>query len=86
LERRLWLRDEKRLIARAGRVSFALPPNPQPHRGRKIVVNVPPWANGDELRALSDGEVCYSWELRLMHETEHIPVKGQLNLFEISYE
>jgi hypothetical protein len=34
-------------------------------------------------RALSDGAGCYSWELRLLYGTQHVPQLGKLSLFEI---
>lgn len=47
------------------------------------VLEVRPWRAGDDARALSDGAGCYSWELRVLYQTQHVPQLGRLSLFEI---
>lgn len=47
------------------------------------LTSVRPWRAGDELRALSDGIGCFSWELRLLYRTQHVPTVGRLSLFDI---
>lgn len=47
------------------------------------LLDVRPWRAGDDVRALSDGTGCYSWELRVLYQTQHVRQLGRLSLFEI---
>ena len=47
------------------------------------LVDVRLWQAGDDARALSDGTGCYSWELRVLYQTQCVPQLGKLSLFEI---
>lgn len=91
IEIRSWLtrhRGELAIVASKGisRQGIALYDIREP-RGAVVcvvdVLDVRPWRAGDETRALSDGTGCYSWELRVLYQTKHVPQLGKLSLFEI---